>query len=311
MIPADRSPILNPLRLLAGAASLEPQRQKLHAAYVAAAQQADGGFAGRQGGSDAYYSGFALRSLVLLGALDDTTADRLAAFVQSLAGRRQPLVDFLSGVTSAVMLEAFTGSDPFAAAGVDREAAFRETVAAFRRPDGGYAKSARGASSTYATFLIAWTGALMGLPRTEADGVLRFLAERRRDDGGYAEAAALRQGGTNPTAAAVGLMRLAGVDEPPACSATAAFLRSMQDASGGFLAGAGAPVADLLSTHTALTALVELNAADAADLAAARALVETAESSQGGFRAGAWDDTVDVEYTYYGLATLALLGSAT
>jgi geranylgeranyl transferase type-2 subunit beta len=37
-----------------------------HAAYIRGKQQPDGGFPGREGGSDLYYTGFALRSLAVV-----------------------------------------------------------------------------------------------------------------------------------------------------------------------------------------------------------------------------------------------------
>lgn len=302
------SPILNPLLLTAGAAALGPGRRGLHAGYLARSQRPDGGFAGRKGESDAYYTAFALRGLTLLAAFDGALAARLVPYVRSLAGRTLPLVDYLSAVSAGLTLEVFAGSDPFTAEGGDRQAMFRQAVAPYQRADGGFAKSARGASSTYATFLVGWTAVLLGLPRPCADTAVRFLADRRREGGGFAEAAGLRQGGTNPTAAAVGLMRLGGVGDWTGREATIAFLLSMQDAGGGFRASAAVPVADLLSTYTALVALADLGAAGRADLGAAERFIGQLESREGGFRAGVWDDTVDVEYTFYGTAALALLG---
>ncbi|MCA9222003.1 MAG: geranyl transferase, partial [Planctomycetales bacterium] len=49
------------IRLATGVAELpEPVRQR-HVQYLLSAQQTDGGFAGREGDSDLYYTGFALR----------------------------------------------------------------------------------------------------------------------------------------------------------------------------------------------------------------------------------------------------------
>ena len=83
----------------------------------------------------------------------------------------------------------------------------------------------------------------------------------------------------------------------------------MQNAEGGLRANTRIPVADLLSTFTALVSLADLDALSAVDLAAARHYAEILEQPAGGFRGGAWDDAADVEYTFYGLGTLALLTS--
>ena len=40
--------------------------RRRHTDYLTAAQNPDGGFPGREGGSDLYYTGFALRSLAVL-----------------------------------------------------------------------------------------------------------------------------------------------------------------------------------------------------------------------------------------------------
>ncbi len=66
------------LRLAAGVLQLPEATRHVHAAYVRSRQQADGGFPGREGGSDLYYTGFALRSLFLLGELSGPPADRAA-----------------------------------------------------------------------------------------------------------------------------------------------------------------------------------------------------------------------------------------
>ena len=53
-------------RLAEGLARLEPPRRDRHARYLRAAQNPDGGFSGREGDSDLYYTGFALRGLAVL-----------------------------------------------------------------------------------------------------------------------------------------------------------------------------------------------------------------------------------------------------
>ena len=46
-------------------------------------QRADGGFAGRQGLSDLYYTSFALRTLAILGELHGSVAERAAGFLHN------------------------------------------------------------------------------------------------------------------------------------------------------------------------------------------------------------------------------------
>src|SRR5688500_13147095 len=92
------------LRLAAGIAELPEATRGPHATYLLAAQREDGGFAGRGGGSALYYTGFALRSLAMLGELCGPTADKAARFLQSRRSGHESIVDFLSLIYGAMLL---------------------------------------------------------------------------------------------------------------------------------------------------------------------------------------------------------------
>lgn len=298
------------LRLAAGAAQLPAAVRRRHAHYLRAAQRADGGFAGREGPSDPYYTGFALRGMAMLGELDQAAAERAAGFLASALARPLSVIDFLSVVYSAALLEAVRGIDLFARARRDRRQALLDALAPLRRPDGGCAKTTGSpGSSTYLTFLAAMAHELTGVEAADRQGAVQMVLSRQRGDGGFAELAPLRQSGTNPTAAAVGLLAMHGALEGPVRACAAAMLASMQTPEGGLRANTRVPVADLLSTFTGLAALAGLDALSAIDASAARRFVESLELRAGGFRGAAWDAAADVEYTFYGLGTLALLTS--
>ena len=290
------------------AARLPEDAMRRHAAFLAAAQQADGGFPGRRGPSDLYYTGFALRGLALAGGLDGSLAARAAEFLRQQIGRPMSAADFFSLATSAILLELVTRNDVFAVAGRDRRREVGQFFAPFRRPDGGYAKTERGASSTYQTFLVAWCKQLAGAEPDEPEPLIRLIRSRQRPDGGFVEIDAMRQSGTNPTAAAAALLGALGGRDEAVSTAAVKFLAGMQIAEGGLRANARIPAADLLSTFTGLWTLADLGAAAAIDQAAARRFVRSLEQPGGGFRAGAWDQEADVEYTFYGLGATALLG---
>src|SRR3954468_13045547 len=151
------------LRLASAIAELPEALRARHAKYLLAAQREDGGFAGREGGSDLYYTGFALRSLAMLGELYGTPAEQAAAFLRSRLSGQESIVDFLSLVYGASLIESAAGIDVFATA----DPQWREAVAAalekLRREDGGYAKGTEGtASSTYHTFLVLLCQQLIG-----------------------------------------------------------------------------------------------------------------------------------------------------
>ncbi len=296
------------LRLAAGATRLPGAFRRPHAAYLAAAQNADGGFSGRQGPSDLYYTSFALRSLALLGSLENGIADRAADFVRQQIHRPVGIADFVALAQSALVLELVTGSDAFALAGCDRNGSVSDYFRKLRRDDGGYAKTPHTRhSSTYATFLASSCLQQFGLPLDDIPAIAALVRSRRREDGGFVELAPLKHSGTNPTAAAVGSLRLLdGLDDETARRA-AEFLVGMQSAEGGLRANTKIPVCDLLSTFTGLTALTDLGGLSQINLGAARRFVQDLAMSQGGFRGGVWDDVADVEYTFYGVATLALL----
>ena len=296
------------LRLSAGATRLPRQDRRLHGAFLAAGQNDDGGFSGRRGPSDLYYTGFALRGLALLGELTDEVAGRAATFLQRQLHDRLPSIDFLSLVYSAVLLEVVRGVDVFAAAGRDRRAVLTETMERFRRRDGGFAKTDRSThGSTYHTFLTVSCMELVDAPIDGARQIVELIRSRRRDDGGFVELDRLTRSGTNPTAAAEALLRLLDAMDETTQSGAAEFLAGMQNVEGGLRANTQIPVADLLSTFTGLVALGELDGLSPPDLAAVKRYVRALEQPNGGFRGGAWDDAADVEYTFYGLGTLALL----
>lgn len=299
------------LRLAAGVGKLPEQMRLRHGAYLAAAQRDDGGFAGRQGPSDLYYTSFGLRGLVMLDQFSDSAAQRAAEFLQHSLEHQLPSIDFLSLVISAVLLETATGIDVFAAAGLARRQAVIDFFEPFRRDDGGYAKTERGGqSSTYHTFLVLLCKQLIGAPLDDTQRMVALLHSRRRSDGGFVEVAPVQPSGTNPTAAALGLLQILGaVDDATRTSATA-FLSGMQAPEGGLRANAQIPAADLLSTFSGLVALDTLGGAAHIDRAAAGRFVRSLQRTEGGFRAGAWDAAADVEYTFYGLAALALLAAA-
>ncbi len=107
------------LRLADGVGRLPEAARRRHAEFLRAKQNADGGFAGREGGSDLYYTGFALRSLAILGELHGALAERAAHFVKQRLGGQAAIIDFLSLLYSAMLLDTAAGIDVLAAAPAD------------------------------------------------------------------------------------------------------------------------------------------------------------------------------------------------
>ncbi len=296
------------VRLAVGVSRLPEAMRERQAAYLLAAQRGDGGFAGREGASDLYYTSFALRSLALLGQLDGEPAARAAAYLKTRLSGQTPIVDFVSLLYGAALLQSSAGIDVFAEA----PSGWRDNVAAmfesFRRADGGYAKTDEGqSSSTYHTFLVVLAQQLIERPPADPERLAAFVRSRQREDGGFVEIGPMRKSGTNPTAAAAGLLRILNAFDEETRQATCDFLVDMQSDEGGFTANTRIPLADVLSTFTALLTLTDLGALAEIDIAAASRYVRSMERAAGGFRGGEWDEGVDVEYTFYGLGALALL----
>ena len=301
-------------RLAEGLSGLSDDFRHRHAAYLAARQNPDGGFPGREGGSDLYYTGFGLRGLAVLGALTPEICDRAVGFLRPWLTQQASVVDFFSFLYSCALVQLGGGRDVLAGSPADwpdRVAAALET---FRTPGGGYGKAVGDrAGSTYHTFLVVLCYQLLGLDLPDVDKLRAFIDSRRREDGGFVEIAPMRRSGTNPTAAAIGVLQiLAATPEQflAQTQSTIPFLTAMASPEGGLRANGRAPLADLLSTFTGAWTLSQLNALDQIDLQALRAYVQLLELSSGGFHAGLWDDRTDVEYTFYGLGVQALLSSS-
>ena len=296
------------LRLAAGIAELPESARVRHKSYLLGLQREDGGFAGREGGSDLYYTGFALRSLAMLGELYGQVAEKAAAFLQSRLSGQESIVDFLSLIYGAMLLHNSAGIDIFQQA----DPGWRDAVAAalekLRRADGGYAKGAEGtASSTYHTFLVLLCLQLIGREPSRTQQIVAFLRSQQCEEGGFREIRASKRAGTNPTAAAIGALRiLGGLDESTRLDCID-FLAEMQTEEGGLRANTRIPIADLLSTFTGLLTLEDLGGTREINLQAVRKFADSLDREEGGFRGAEWDPAHDVEYTFYGLGTLGLL----
>lgn len=285
----------------------EPTRAR-HAEFLRSRQRDDGGFGGREGASDLYYTGFALRGLAMTGELHGPLAERAAAFLRTRLSGSAPIVDFLSLVYGGMLLEMSAGIDIFAASHPEWRAQVSTALERFRRPDGGYAKTDEGqSSSTYHTFLVVICNQLIGRPIEQPERIIEFVKSRRRDDGGFVEIGPMTRSGTNPSAAAAALLRILDGYDPTTREELIDFLVDAQTDEGGFRANTRIPVADVLSTFTGVLTLADLGALGEIDVAAARRYVQSMELPDGGFLGGVWDSATDVEYTFYGLGALALL----
>ncbi|HEX4612423.1 MAG TPA: prenyltransferase/squalene oxidase repeat-containing protein, partial [Urbifossiella sp.] len=295
-------------RLLDGVERLPPPVRERTAAYVLGKQLPDGGWPGREGGSDIYYTGFALRSLAVLQALDPAVCAGAADFLRTRMAGSGSVIDLFSLVVSGYLVPLGGGPDVLAEAPPDWRERVGAVLESFRSPDGGFGKTPGAPhGSTYTSFLVVLCHELLGTPTPDAERLAAFVRGRRRDDGGYVEISAMRRSGTNPTAAGVGVLQILGALSDEARAAVADFLAALPAPfEGGLRANDRIPAADLLSTFTGGWTLDQIGRPDRLDWPAVRDFALACEAAAGGFRGGLWDDRTDVEYTFYGLGTLAL-----
>src|SRR5262245_45558146 len=83
-------------RLAKGLIRLPDSSRTRHLSFLRSAQNPDGGYSGREGDSDLYYTAFALRSLAVLDALPPETRNQAAAFLRQSLTKQATVVDFFS-----------------------------------------------------------------------------------------------------------------------------------------------------------------------------------------------------------------------
>ena len=128
------------VRLSIAAAQLAEEVRDRQGQFLLAAQREDGGFAGREGDSDLYYTGFALRGLAILGLLDGPVAQRAADYLKSRLSGQESIVDFFSLIYGAKLIESAAAINVFEQA----EPTWADLVASeleklLARPDGALA----------------------------------------------------------------------------------------------------------------------------------------------------------------------------
>lgn len=302
---------------------LTPESAARIRGFIDNQHSANGGFLGRAGYSDLYYTVFGLSALLALRS--PLATDRLHTFLDTFGDgddldfvhlncllRCRRILPFLRAPRLAERLAAPAilplrrifghRAHPLSA----QEWALLRRIEAYRAADGGYHQGEIGAprGSVYASFLALQTYEDCGQSLPNPEAMIQAVLKLRTPDGGYANEPGLDAGTTTATAAAS--LLLADL-RPPVDNSTADWLLARATAQGGFLATPGAPVPDLLSTATALHALRTLGVPLGSLRDACLGFVESLWTVSGGFSGNILDPTPDCEYSFYGLLALGCL----
>lgn len=285
--------------LLRGVAALPVALRESCLAAVLAHQEADGGFRGRDGAADDWYTDFAVRVLALTAGADDAR-QRASAWLAQRTTRPIDIAAAHARANAAFALNLLGQRTPLAVS------AIRAVLAAQTVP-GGYALPGERRPSVSQGFLADHTWRLLGRPLPDRQQVIATVLAQQRTDGGFADSGADSASQGNATAAALTFLARHQALEPAADRATA-FVAALQADDGGLRAHAGLPQGDLLATFTGVWALATCGRLDRPRLGDLGRFVQACRNNHG-FGACPGDPGSDPEYVFYGLATLGLLAA--
>ncbi len=277
------------LRIAAAGAKRLPAGREPVVEFLLARRTDDGGFRGRGEGSDLYYDAFAAQALAAL------EAECPPGFPDRLRGCGDD--GLLDLVHLAALIRCRAIVDP--PGGPERDA-MRQRVETFRSDDGGYAdESGADHGSAYGCFLALAALQDLGADPPGPDGVARCI-DSLRSGGGYVNDPTLPVAMAPSTAAAVVTLTQLGRPVDPE---TLDWLLSLHRSGGGIAAAEGMEEPDLLSTATAMTAVVTAGG-DVSPIAGPCASFAYELYAGGGFRGNLRDHAADCEFTFYGLLAL-------
>ena len=261
---------------------------------------ADGGFLNRAGQPDLYYTVFGLDSLLALGAEPPYAV--VERYLQTFgSGEKLDLVHL------SCLIRCWSLLPPDRVPPAWR-AAWPGYLREFRAADGGYSARRKAAQGTvYGCFMAVSTYENLGAPVPEAEAIMACLQTLQCSDGAYANDPIVALGTTPTTAAVITLQRNRGVTPLPAATQ---WLLARAHPQGGFVATAGTPMPDLLSTAVALHALAQAGVDFAPLREKTLDFLDSLWTNQGGFH-GTWaDDALDCEYAYYALLALGHMAAS-
>ena len=257
----------------------------------------DGGFRDRAGHSDLYYTVFGLEGLIALR--QEPPYWRVRPYLEQFGdGDGLDLVHLACLVRCWAALPSGSLSPAIARR-------LGERLDAFRAGDGGYGPTPDSPAGTvYHGFLVLGAHQDLGVPVPDAKGLATSVRALQLDSGGFSGRPGLSAPSTPNTAAALTLLRQLG---SPVLPGGSDWLLGQACPDGGFRAGEGTPVPDLLSTATALHALAGMQISFEHLKEPTLDFLDTLWTSRGAFYGNWTDDVADCEYTWYALLALGHL----
>jgi len=266
----------------------------------------DGGFEGRDGYSDLYYTVFGLEASMALDAR--IPYERVADYLDRFgAGHRLDLVHLASLIRCRTNVADRLGTQ------IDRATREAMTVRLmqFQCADGGFSTSAGAARGhVYGSFLALGACQDLQIDDLDPEMLLASVQSLKMPDGGYSNEPTMNVSATAATAAAVTIFHYL---QRPIPESAIQWLLARAAASGGFAAlplPADLTVPDLLSTATALHALALAGVSPETLREPNLDYLDVLWNTRGGFHGHPADDVLDCEYTYYGLLSLGDLAAS-
>jgi prenyltransferase beta subunit len=291
--------------------------------FIQSQKSPSGGFLDRSGKTDLYYSVFGYTlSLVFDIKLD---INREKEYLSKLKEEEKPdfvhticylRADFLlnvikwrqkSGLSAKKLMSFNFAKDLFAKELIKKtiadNKAYLEELKAHQAGDLGFNhnKKTSAVSTVYANYLMWTLYQDLQWDANHIAGILKANMNLQLANGSYANEEKSNDGVTSATAAGIIM------SEYMLRESSADWLLNLMTKKGGFRAASGVPIADLLSTSTALLALKVRE--ENLDAYAENCLnfVNLHWDESGGFFGSIADMTCDVEYTYYALLAIGIL----
>ena len=304
---------------------LSTEANSLVRKFIKSCHHHDGGFNDKAGKPDPYYSVFGY-SLALLFEID-LDYEKEQSFLNSWPENNSvDLVHAVSLVRCKLLLEAirffnknpkiqkmFSNSDFLKDLVISRmnnkivneNRQLIDIIEKYKSKDKGYNQNGKGEenSTVYASFLVWSLYADLEI-KIENKTIFEGIEKLRLQNGAYANETNSPSGVTTATSAGLIMEYLIknSVNE-----SSVEWLKIQQTKPGGFIAAENVPIADLLSTATALLALSCTNNFESIEKEKVLNFINLHWDNTGGFFGSVADLKPDCEYTFYALLTLGLL----